>query len=133
MAVAESGFKGFLYPPIFAGMKCENGDASAGIEAGREIAQKGFERGELIVHGDAERLENAAHGEFALIVLISRQRGANGIGQRARGLECFSGKRRRQSWIRFISVLEQQARELLRGQFLQENGSGLSRAADSSA
>ena len=83
MAIAETGCKRLL-PPIFAGMKGEDGDTSVGFETRRKVAQKSFERGKLIVHFDAQSLENTAHRKFALIVLISRQCGANGIGQRAR-------------------------------------------------
>jgi len=72
MAIAETGCKRFLYPPIFAGMKGEDCDTSVGFETRREIAQKSFERGELIVHVDAQGLENTAHRKFALIVLICR-------------------------------------------------------------
>jgi hypothetical protein len=56
----STGREGFLYAAIFAGMEGEDGDATARIQTGRELAQQGIEGEEFVVHGNTEGLEDTA-------------------------------------------------------------------------
>src|SRR2546430_13839509 len=60
-AAAFTGLEGFFHAPVFAGMKCENGNPAAGLEAERKVAQERIQSAEFVVHGDSQRLKNAAY------------------------------------------------------------------------
>ena len=70
--MAESSVKGLFHAPVFAGMKSQDGHASAGFKARWQIAQKRFQSGELIVHRDAQGLKHAAHGQIRIFLAQSR-------------------------------------------------------------
>src|SRR5579862_8113883 len=110
--VAKAGLEGFLYAAVFAGVERQDGDATAGIEARRKIAEETFEGGEFVVHRDTERLKDAANGVVAFFIRGRSQEGAvDCVGQRRRG-----GKRLAREKIC------QNTGMWFVGVFLQENG-----------
>ena len=109
---SKTGLKRFLHAPVFAGMKCQNRHATAGIQARGQVAEKSVERGKFIVHRDAQRLEDAADGEVAIILVQTRQHGADGRGEGFGGGESFSGEgRSERGGVRFIGVFDKQSGE----------------------
>jgi len=118
--------EGFFHAAILAGMEGEDGHASAGAQAGGQMAQERIERRELVIDGDAQRLKDAAHGEIQIGFANLWQRGADGVGKLAGGGERFSsengGKFIR---ARFIGILLEQTGKGCGVDFLQEGGSGL--------
>src|ERR1051326_6648452 len=58
---AFTGLEGFFHASIFPGVKCENGNPAACLQAERKIMEERIQRAEFVVHGDAQGLENAAH------------------------------------------------------------------------
>src|SRR5215813_11127506 len=91
MPLAPPGFQRFLDTPVLAGMKSQDGDAPAGVQASRKVAEERLERGELVIHRDAKRLEDAADREFlALFVntgagVLHRHGKGPGGGERTPG------------------------------------------------
>src|SRR4051812_9273964 len=105
-------------------MKSENSDPASRFQAGRQVSEKSIESGELVVDRNSQRLENAPDRDFPVFFSLPWQGGANGLSEREGRAECFAGERSRQAGIRFVGVLEQQARELFRRQLLQKGGRG---------
>ena len=58
--MTQSGLEGLLHTPVFAGVKGQEDNAAAGIEAFGKHAQELIERDQFLVDGDAEGLKKAA-------------------------------------------------------------------------
>src|SRR5687768_5348629 len=63
-AGAFPGLERFLHAAIFAGVKREDGDPAAGIQAERKTLQQYIQRAKFVIHCDPQRLEDSAHGIF---------------------------------------------------------------------
>ena len=125
-AVGFSGLKRFFDAAILAGVEGEDGNAAAGVQAVRQVAEKSFERGEFVVHGDAQRLEDAAHGEVGGFFVLTGQGIADGAGKFEGGAEIFSSERlRERGGFGFIGVFCQDFCERVGFDFFEEGGSGL--------
>jgi hypothetical protein len=88
------GFEGLFHAAVFTGMKGEDGDATAGFQAGGEDAEEGIECDEFLVYGDADGLEDAADGFFNFLG-IADQGGEgfpDGVCQREGFWEIFPGE-----------------------------------------
>src|ERR1051326_3652897 len=63
-SVAFTRLERLLHSPIFARMKCQNGDATTSFETERKVAEKRLQGAELVVHGNSQRLKDTADGVF---------------------------------------------------------------------
>ena len=105
-------FEGFLHTAVFAGMEREDGDATAGVKACRQVSQKSVESGKLVIYCDAQRLKNTANGQIRSVLVQARQGGADGRGQRSGSRESFSSESGgERAGVRFIGILGEQGRE----------------------
>ena len=128
-AVAFALLERELHPPVLAGVEGEDGDASAGFQALREVAEEGVECAEFIVHRDPQRLEDAADGVFHLRGLepwLSSEGDADRIRESARaggaGAEEGAGEER---GVGLVGVFGEKLRELRLGERREQRGGGL--------
>src|SRR5437764_184887 len=91
----------FFHASIFPGVKCENRNAAACLQAERKIVQERIQRAEFVVHGDAQGLENAAHG-----VVVSSGAANDGSKLCRRRYRSLQDGTRYAIGVGFVGVLE---------------------------